>query len=77
MMLNVLIYGWKDIQLVNENGCCTATYESIETAKHAKALWNMAERLGLTTEEIEGRKIDNALNKLEELELMVERRDLK
>ena len=41
------------------------------------ALWNMAERLGLETEEIEGRKIENALYKLEELELMVERGDLK
>lgn len=54
MMLNVLIYGCKDIQLVNEDGCCVATYESIETAKRAKALWNMAERLGLSTEDIEG-----------------------
>ena len=77
MMLNVLIYGWKDIQLVNEDGCCVATYESIETAKRAKALWNMGERLGLSTEEIEGRKIDNALYKLEELEMMIERGDLK
>lgn len=41
------------------------------------ALWNMAERLGLSTEEIDGRKIDHALYKLEELELMVERSDLK
>lgn len=41
------------------------------------ALWNMAERLGLSTEEINGRKIDHALHKLEELELMVERWDLK
>ena len=46
-------------------------------ARHIAALWNMAERLGLTTEEIEGRKIDNALHKLEEPELMLDRGDLK
>ena len=62
MMLNVLIYGWKDIQLVNEDGCCVATYESIETAKRAKALWNMAERLGLSTEEIESDNVETKLN---------------
>ena len=46
------------------------------TAHRIAALWNMAERLGLSTEEIDGRKIDHALYKLEELELMVERGDL-
>ena len=61
-MLNVLIYGWKDIQLVNEDDCCVATYESIETAKRAKALWNMAERLGLSTEEIESDNVETKLN---------------
>lgn len=48
-----------------------------EDAIRIAALWNMAERLGLSTEEIDGRKIDNALYKLEELELMVGRGDLK
>ena len=51
--------------------------EQNKIADHIAALWNMAERLGLSTEEIEGRKIDHALYKLEELELMVERGDLK
>ena len=60
-MLNVLIYGWKDIQLVNEDGCCVSKYESIETAKRAKALWNMAERLRLTTEEIESGNVETKL----------------
>ena len=46
-------------------------------ALRISALWNMAERLRLTTEEIDGRKIDNAMYKLEELELMIERGDLK
>lgn len=50
--------------------------EWINNANRIAALWNMAERLGLSTEEIEGRKIDHALHKLEELELMVERGDL-
>ena len=31
-----------------------ATYESLENAERAAALWNMAERLGLSTEDIEG-----------------------
>ena len=60
-MLNVLIYGWKDIQLVSEDGCCVSKYESIETAKRAKALWNMAERLRLTTEEIESGNVETKL----------------
>lgn len=51
--------------------------QTVDDARRIAALWNMAERLGLTTEEIEGRKIENALYKLEELELMVERGDLK
>ena len=46
--------------------------EQDKIANRIAALWNMAERLGLTTEEIEGRKIDNALYKLEGLEMMVE-----
>lgn len=46
------------------------------TAHRIAALWNMAERLRLTTEEIENGKIDKALLKLEELELMIERGDL-
>lgn len=50
--------------------------ERLDHAHRIAALWNMAERLGLTTEEIDGRKIENALYKLEELELMVERGDL-
>ena len=60
-MLNVLIYGWKDIQLVSEDGCCVSKYESIETAKRAKTLWNMAERLRLTTEEIESGNVETKL----------------
>lgn len=48
-----------------------------KTALRIAALWNMSERLGLSTEDIEGRKIDHALYKLEELELMIERGDLK
>ena len=51
--------------------------EQNNIADRISALWNMAERLRITTDEIEGRKIDNALYKLEELELMVERGDLK
>ena len=77
MMLNVLIYGCKDIQLVNEDGCCVATYESIETAKRAKALWNMAERLGLSTEEIEGVTDSAALLYLSMEVMAKERRDSK
>ena len=51
--------------------------ERLNNAHRIAALWNMAERLGLSTEEIDGRKIDNAMYKLEELELMIERGDLK
>ena len=46
--------------------------EQDKIANRIAALWNMAERLGITTEEIEGRKIDNAMYKLEGLEMMVE-----
>lgn len=42
--------------------------EQNKIADRITALWNMAERLGLVTEEIDGRKIDHALHKLEEVE---------
>ena len=63
------------------------TVKEVKDAQNASALdivtfeemgWQavVAERLGLTTEEIDGRKIENALYKLEELKRMVERGDL-
>ena len=70
----VEIRGWG--VLSNKFGEEKAIEIQKERAHRFAALWNMAERLGLSTEEIDGRKIDHALYKLEELELMVERGDL-
>lgn len=73
--------GGGGIFLVADNGRYIAHFfepkrRNVYNAHRIAALWNMAERLGLSTEEIDGRKIDHALYKLEELELMVERGDL-
>ena len=64
------------VRLKDSNGVFALVIDEKYGERFA-ALWNMAERLRLTTEEIEGRKIDNALYKLEELELMIDRGDLK
>ena len=64
------------VRLVDSNGVFALVIDEKYGERFA-ALWNMAERLGLSTEEIDGRKIDHAMYKLEELELMVERGDLK
>ena len=50
--------------------------EENKIADRIAALWNMAKRLGLRMLKIDGRKIDNALYKLEELDMMIERGDL-
>ena len=63
------------VRLVDSNGVFALVIDEKYGERFA-ALWNMAERLGLSTEEIDGRQIENALYKLEELELMVERGDL-
>ena len=60
------------VRLVDSNGVFALAVDE-KYGDRISALWNMAERLRLTTEEIDGRKIDNALYKLEELELMIER----
>ena len=60
------------VRLVDSNGVFALVIDE-KYGERIAALWNMAERLGLTTEEIDGRKIENALYKLEEVERMFER----